>query len=127
MAGQIVLASDVYPVQSRILVYHALYNVPLARRNKDWITDLNMQTHTMSMLLSFVLRPCVDRILSFIELGDAGREVVYGFWALTQVTNPTMAKHIVAFVDERHAIRRFLTRTCMTCFWDFPGRKLVRK
>ena len=120
MAGQICLASDLYPVRSRILVYHALYNVPLARRllDEDWITDLKMQTHTMSKLLSFVLRPCVDRILSFIELGDAGREVVYGFWALTQVTNPSVAKDIVAFADERHVVRRLLTRTCMTCFWD---------
>ena len=128
MVGQICLASDLYPVRSRILVYHALYNVPLARRllDEDWIIELKMQQHTMSKLLSFVLRPCVDRILSFIELGDAGREVVYGFWALTQVTSPSMAKHIVAFVDERHVVRRLLTRTCMKCFWDVYVGRLPR-
>ena len=76
VAPSVSIISEVMPGEQELLVYYVLYNVSFARRfQSDWMTDLKMQKHAMSKLLSFVLRPCVDRIHSFIKLGDAGRVV----------------------------------------------------
>ena len=50
------------------LVYDQLYDVNVARRGRsDWILELNRQILAMRKLLSFMLDPCVENILKFLD------------------------------------------------------------
>ena len=53
------------------LVYSRLYDTPLPDRlNRAWCTQLRCQLMAMRKALSFMLTPCVEHIMSFLELDD---------------------------------------------------------
>ena len=111
-----------------MLVYHALYSddLPLHRRiTSDWIRELERQTKSMAFCLSVILKPCVERVLSFLE---ADFENVKYFLAVKHcpLLGPcrlSIASRVAHCLDVyRHSVRRILRASFMQCYWDRIGR-----
>ena len=105
------------------LVYTRLYDTPLPERlNRAWCTQLRCQLMAMRKALSFMLTPCVEHIMSFLELDD---ELVHVCLLLRQrrseLGTPTIQSRVVSFLDIRFGVRRALRATVLQYFWNNYG------
>ena len=108
------------------LVYTRLYDTPLPDRlNRAWCTQLHCQLMAMRKALSFMLTPCVEHIMSFLELDDA---LVHVCLLLRQRRSdlgiPIIQRRVVRFLDDyRFGVRSALRAIVLQYFWDnYVGR-----
>ena len=108
------------------LVYARLYGLPLRDRlNRAWTEQLRCQILAMRRALSFMLSPCVEHIMSFLELDDA---LVHVCLLLRQRRSdlgiPIIQRRVVRFLDDyRFGVRSALRAIVLQYFWDnYVGR-----
>ena len=107
------------------LVYTALHNSLFAERvNLAWRAQLHSQKLAMRKALSFMLTPCVEHIMSFLELDD---ELVHVCLLLRQrrseLGTPTIQSRVVSFLDIRFGVRRAFRAIVLQYFWNnYVGR-----
>ena len=107
-------------------VYAILYELPFPDRlNRSWIEQLRCQTSAMRRALSFMLSPCVEHIMSFLELDHS---LVHVCLLLQRrpldLGVPIIQRSIVRFLDDvRFGVRRDLRTVLLQYFWDnYVGR-----
>ena len=105
---------------TQVLVYYRLYNVPIADRLKlAWYEQLQFQLLSMRRALSFMLTPCVEHIMSFLELDDA---LVYVCLLLrkrhSDLGIPIIRRIVTGFLDIRFGVRRALRAIVLQYFWN---------
>ena len=108
--------------ESRVVVYHSLYSVPLSERfNVTWVNKLRRQILAMRRALSFMLSPCVEKILSFMVLDDVN---VYVCLVLQRRGIPaTVRNRVVGFLDDPFELRRAIRALVLKVYWDdYVGR-----
>ena len=107
---------------TRQLVYHNLYSVPSSERwNATWVIRLHRQILAMRRALSFMLSPCVEKILSFIALDDLNVHVCLALQHHAKLA--TVTKWVVGFLDDRFELRRAIRTLVLKVYWDaYVGR-----
>ena len=107
------------------LVYGRLYDTPYQERLKsEWLRQLHCQLLAMRKALSFMLTPCVEHVMSFLELDDA---LVHVCLLLQErsfdLGIPTIRRSVVSFLDIRFGVRRVLRAIVLQYFWNnYVGR-----
>ena len=108
--------------ETRVVVYHSLYSVPLSERfNVTWLKQLRRQILAMRRALSFMLSPCVEKILSFIVLDDVNVHVCL---VLQRRGIPAIVRNrVVCFLYDFLKLRRVIRALILKVYWDdYVGR-----
>ena len=99
------------------LVYWQLYQVNVARRvSRDWILERNRQMRAMRNILAFMLDPCVERILDFLDAG-IDSDSCYVALRSSRSISTVVVRHVARFLDQRFSLRTLIRSACLDWYW----------
>ena len=99
------------------LVYWQLYKVNVARRfSSDWNLELERQIQAMRKVLAFMLDPCVERILDFLDAG-IDSDSCYVALRSSRSIDTVVVRRVARFLDQRFSLRTLIRSACLDWYW----------